>query len=573
MRRYFFLVLVSTSLLLGCDRTDPTPTINRTQIDLQPDKARYEPGEPVTIIANRPAPDGAQLRFKHLHQIVDEQPASGSSYTWQPPSDDFRGYLVELYSVQEGEEILHGTTAIDVSSDWTKFPRYGFLSKFGPDAAVETVIDNLNRYHLNGLQFYDWHYKHHQPLALNGSSPAASWQDIIDRTTSFQTVADYIDAAHDRGMAAMMYNLAFGATKTAEADGVAPEWFMYLDPNANEKDRHSLPQPPFVSDIFLTDPGNPDWQSYLADRNEEVYQALDFDGFHIDQLGDRGTVYNFAGNPIDLDNRYKPFVEAMKQRHPDKQYAFNAVNQYGQGNIATSPVDFTYTEVWGPNDRYANLASILNLNRLFGQGKGSVLAAYMNYNLAENPGSFNPPAVLLTDAVIFAFGGAHIELGEHMLGREYFPNNNLSLPPALEDALVEYYDFLVAYQNVLREGGDFDHPTLQSSLDLAPWPAATGQVAVVGRDLGQRQSLQLINFVGLDNLEWRDNSGTKPQPGVLTDIDIVHSDSRTVKEIWFASPDLHDGASQSLAFTQNGSEISFTVPELRYWDLIVIEYE
>lgn len=71
----------------------------------------------------------------------------------------------------------------------------------------------------------------------------------------------------------------------------------------------------------------------------------------------------------------------------------------------------------------------------------------MNYDLANNKGYFNTPSVLMTNSVIFAFGGAHLELGEHMLGKEYFPNNNLSMKDDLKNSLVNYYDFLVAYQN------------------------------------------------------------------------------------------------------------------------------
>jgi len=65
--------------------------------------------------------------------------------------------------------------------------------------------------------------------------------------------------------------------------------------------------------------------------------------------------------------------------------------------------------------------------------------------------------------VIVAFGGDHLELGEHMLAQEYFPNENLAMRADLKDALVHYYDFLVAYQNLLRGGGAFDSPAVTST--------------------------------------------------------------------------------------------------------------
>jgi dextranase len=60
--------------------------------------------------------------------------------------------------------------------------------------------------------------------------------------------------------------------------------------------------------------------------------------------------------------------------------------------------------------------------------------------------------VLLTDATIFASGGAHIELGDghRMLDNEYFPNHNLVPSQQLLDHLRKYYDFDVAYENLLR---------------------------------------------------------------------------------------------------------------------------
>src|SRR5690606_18054372 len=110
---------------------------------------------------------------------------------------------------------------------------------------------------------------------------------------------------------------------------------------------------------------------------------------------------------------------------------------------------------------YNDLATIIKQNNvLSSHQKNTVLAAYMNYNLANNKGYFNTASVLMTNAVIFAFGGSHIELGEHMLGKEYFPNNNLQMKQELKTARIKYYDFLTAYQSLLRDGGNFNTITL-----------------------------------------------------------------------------------------------------------------
>ena len=100
----------------------------------------------------------------------------------------------------------------------------------------------------------------------------------------------------------------------------------------------------------------------------------------------------------------------------------NAVSRYGAEQIAqTGKVDFLYNEVWGKdNDRteakFSHLKTIIDENNEYsGNQLNTVFAAYMNYWLAENVGEFNTPGVLLTDAVMFALGGSHLELGPHML--------------------------------------------------------------------------------------------------------------------------------------------------------------
>jgi dextranase len=48
--------------------------------------------------------------------------------------------------------------------------------------------------------------------------------------------------------------------------------------------------------------------------------------------------------------------------------------------------------------------------------------------------------------------------------------------------------------------------------------------------------------------------------------------SKTVKRIWMASPDLNYGASADVPFTQRAGQVTFSVPSLQYWDMVVVEY-
>lgn len=205
-----------------------------------------------------------------------------------------------------------------------------------------------------------------------------------------------------------------------------------------------------------------------------------------------------------------------------------------------------------------------------------LLCAYMDYDIAGSPGYFNTPGVLLTDAVIFAFGGSHLELGEHMLGKEYFPNSNLKMPDDLKAAMVSYYDFLTGYENLLRDGGSLNNPGItagDNQLKLNFWPPQTGQVSVVGRDLGYRQVIHLINMANAKSLNWRDNSGTQSAPVNFNNPRFNFTSAKTVKRIWMASPDIDGGASKDIAFTKTGNTVTFTLPSLRYWDMVVVEYQ
>lgn len=555
------------------NRSDPPG-----EVMLTTDKVRYAPGEVVNFTSDKALTGNTVAKVKHLGQVVHEKSLNGKTWQWKAPEEDYKGYMVEVVLADGEEENILSTIAVDVSGSWEKFPRYGFLSKYPDltDAEIETVMSNLARHHINGLQFYDWHYKHHKPLAGTPENPEPVYQDIIGRDIHFETVKKYIDAAHQHGMEAMSYNLIYGAFQDAANDGVLSEWYLYNDQNHQNINKHELPKPPFVSDIYVLDPGNSQWQTYFNNENEKVYQALDFDGFHMDQLGHRGTLYNYQGSAVDLPGGFASFINSVKQAHPDKYAVLNAVNQYGQEQIASSPVSFLYTEVWDPHNGFEDLAQIIKDNNDFGNSElNTVLAAYLNYDKANSEGVFNTPGVLLADAVIFAFGGAHLELGEHMLGKEYFPNSNLMMRSDLVKALVHYYDFLVAYQNLLRDGGTFNTPSVStfSPVSLNSWPPQAGSVSVIGKEVGARQVLHFINFTDANSLLWRDSNGTQNYPNEIKSFQVEANAAKTVKNIWFASPDIDGGASVALEFTQNDTKVSFTIPSLKYWDMVVIEYQ
>jgi dextranase len=227
--------------------------------------------------------------------------------------------------------------------------------------------------------------------------------------------------------------------------------------------------------------------------------------------------------------------------------------------------------------KYKHLKDIVDQNAKLSQNRlNTVLAAYMNYDLASQPGEFNAPGVLLTDAVIFASGGSHIELGESMLGKEYFPNRNLRVTPALEQQLIRYYDFLTAYQNVLRDGVQESdtNVTAGAGLQLSKTPEQ-GKVWMIAKRKDNLELVHLINFTDANSLDWRDLKGTQSEPSLKEHIPLAIQvpSGRKVKGVWTASPDVHGGSPIRLAFKQEGGVLTFTIPQLKYWDMAVMEYE
>ena len=546
-------------------------------VGITTDKSVYKPGETVRITLKEKPSGNPKVRYSHLGKVIKEEELQGTSWSWITPAEDFKGYMVDIYETDEKGEKIYHTIAVDVSSDWTKFPRYGYLSSYGDLSKMQVGrnIEILNRYHINGVQFYDWLHAHHRPLAGTVDNPLSQWPDLIGRTNYLSTVKSYIDAIHGRGMKAMFYNLAFGALSNAAADGVKEEWYIFKDSNRSVKDSHHLDSP-FRSSIYLTNPANNAWQNYLIARHNDVYRVFDFDGYHIDQLGNRGMVYDYEGNVVKLDETYAPFVAAMKQYEPGKRLVMNAVGQYGQKYIAKSQVDFLYTEVWDESKTYEELAEVIHDNNAYADNKKqTVLAAYVNYAKSNSSGYVNAPGVLLTNAVIFSFGGAHLELGEHYLANEYFPNSNLQIKRELKEALVCYYDFLVAYQNLLRDGGAFASFSVQSVDNRArfeSWPSSQGTVAVTGKRFTDKEVIHFLNFSDVNSMEWRDTNGIQKEPAMIIGAGIKVTVNSEVKNVWFASPDINGGAARTLDFTQAENEVRLTLPSLKYWDMIVIEY-
>lgn len=550
-------------------------------LSITTDKAVYKPGETVTFtITDGSVPAGALVRYRRAGDEADTSAVSGTKWTWTAPQTDFTGYLAEVFTRDGDTETIVGTVAVDVSSDWTRYPRYGFVATFDQtktDAVIADEMAFLNRCHINGIQFYDWHNKHHWPLGGTRTELLATYKDIANRDVVTQVVKRYIDVQHAYGMKAMFYNLCYGMLDDYAADGAKTEWLMYKQTGHGDVDQLVLSNS-WKSNILLVNPENAEWQKYLAERNDDVYQNFDFDGFHIDQVGDRGTVYDYSGQRVNLPHGFNSFITAMKQAHPQKRLVMNAVSSFGASQIAqTGHVDFLYNELWDQEDKFEDLLTVRRANSQYSQNKlQTIFAAYMNYGRSGQQGFFNTPGVLLADAVMFAIGGAHLELGDgHNLCHEYFPNSNLKMTDDLRLQLTRYYDFLVAYENLLRGEGvaetTADIASGNSAVSINQWPPQQKKITAYATNTGQRQVVHLLNFRQANSLSWRDMDGTMPAPVEVKALPLKLKRAAAVKCVWMATPDALGGAPVELSFTQKDGQVEFTLPSLKYWTMIVVE--
>ncbi|GAC1530689.1 MAG: hypothetical protein NVS3B15_09670 [Sediminibacterium sp.] len=165
-------------------------------------------------------------------------------------------------------------------------------------------------------------------------------------------------------------------------------------------------------------------------------------------------------------------------------------------------------------------------------------------------------------------------MGEHMLGKEYFPNSNLQMNDELKQSIIHYYDFLTAYENLLRDGGTFNSVNVNCTngkMNTGAWPPQNGKVAVQGKSIGAKQVVHFINLANAANFDWRDTDGTRRLPNTISSADMEVGFTGTATKVWMASPDRNAGVPQLLPFTQAGNTVTFTLPELTYWDMVVIE--
>lgn len=524
-----------------------------SHLAVTPDQGTYAPGQtitlPVRILATKSTTVEAECEVYRGLELVGRQVkpwriASGKNHTsfafnLSTTAPAGYGVVVTLRSAIADQGSVSCQSAFDVLNDWTEFPRYGFVCDFTPQRAnAEETIHALNDFHLNGLQFYDWQYRHDSLVP-----PEEEFTDPLGRALSLKATRDLIAEAHKRGMKAMPYLAIYAAS--AAFWHAHPEMALY-------DEKHQLI--PFGEEFLgimnpVKDGG---WARHLLQECRHVLDVLPFDGLHIDQYGDPKTGFDEQGNPVDLPKAFADFISDAVRQHPGKPVLFNAVGNWPIDSLAKAPVSFNYIEIWPPKTTYQDVAEIVRNARKLSGEKPVVIALYLP---ADRPANNR-----LADAIIFSAGGTRIELGENarLLSDPYFPKHE-AISSEFKETLRKQLELIIRYENWIS-------PVVpECPLPEAKLPRG---VEPFFRQTDRGCSLSLVNLNSGKPMNWNEDHGL---PEILRSFEIELEMEEPVRNIWLVSPDFETLTPEPLRFEQNDNRVKLIVPCLEIWDVLLIE--
>ena len=364
------------------------------------DKSTHSPGSQATITAEASGGGTVHFSVSHLGTEVasGEAPVTDGAATWTytTPSEDNQGYLVTA----TGADDTHAETALDVSSSWTRFPRMGYVSHFKPTAPADITtgtsyesylsltpseyIAKLSQgYHINALQYYDWQYRHEQPVATGDL--ADKWPLWYrDTYASKKTITDYIKDAKNANMGSLAYSMAYAANDNYDTNTIKDEWRLREDNGSywvrDLGEQWWVPTPKGVnkpkSHQFMMNVNTQGWRDYITDQYVTQKDAFGFDGTHIDTLG-QTVKKDASGNSVDLTDGLTALVNETASK-TGTATGINLPDGAGTDKIGPSSASYIYAELWDHNETNQQVASYLQGARDKSANKPQIVAAYAN---------------------------------------------------------------------------------------------------------------------------------------------------------------------------------------------------
>ena len=599
------LVVLMVFTLVSCGEKADSPKENATTQgvylkDMYADKSQYRPSEPVTVTTEFENTSGKAFsgslsfvlkRFGEKVDSYDSQKVTLTAdekkeltFSFTPPTDDFRGYSLEATLSENDKTVDYAMHAIDVSSDWNRYARMGYLTKFHKqkNEVVENNLDWLSKFHITGLFYYDHINAHDEPLAGTVENPDEKWNSSANLPVDGATLEYIRTYANEKNIMNFAYNLIYGGFDDYREKGMSEEWGIYKDKNHSDQDYHPMHETFKTLKLWLFDPGNPGFQNFYVDIHKPFFQAQKWDGMILDSLSRRPySIYDYNGNPLKLDDRYAELFEKFRTEIGVK-VMFNSSDGYGKEQIGTqTQYDILFGEIYtNSHPSYYTVKEAIDEDYGYTKGlKGASYPAYMHFDNAPMNFRFNFAGVTFFNSVLNACGGNHLELGDrNMLQVVHYPANKMKMDETLEAATRRQYDFAVAYQEVLRGPGLTETKNNVKITDRnTSRMGSKGNIWVMTKANSEldMEIIHLINFETISTTNWSDPKGKQTAPGVIENAAVRYYTDRNVKQLCVGSPDLDQGILNELSFKKGsddrGKYIDFTLPSLEYWDMILVK--
>jgi dextranase len=323
-------------------------------------------------------------------------------------------------------------TALDVLRRPLERLRYGFVSDYSAGRDTDAVADNLRRFHLNAVQFYDWMYRHARLLP-----PAPEFADSLGRSVSLDTVVRLVAAVREAGSAPLGYAAVYAVGEEELSDW---ESELLLHPDGT---------PWTLADfLWIVDPSGERWLDHFTAELREATARVGFAGFHLDQYGAPKRARRADGVIVDLASAFVELIARVRAALPDSLLVFNNVNDFPTEATAAAPQDATYIEPWAPHTELSHLAELARTAAAAARGRPVALAAYLSAFRGGDDGAL--AALRLELASVFAHGAGCLLFGEAdaILVDPYYANH-AHLDEEGRRVAKAYLDFAVRYGDLL----------------------------------------------------------------------------------------------------------------------------
>jgi len=526
-------------------------------------KARYLSGEKVVVSIDKNVQKDIILQRENI--IIEDYSAL---FQRNNGKSNFTFSNLEVGSYILTIEDYQGSFVIEENVNDSVL--YGFLSDFeNPSDGKE--IASLSRLHINTVQFYDWMYRHDDLISKD-----EEYFDPLNRKINLSVIKDKVARCKASGMRAFAYGAIYAATdKIYET---YPSWCLYKIDKKPLKFANWL--------YYMNISQSNGWSDYITNEFVKAVKKIGFDGIHMDTYGFPKTGCDYNGNIVFLDDEIPHLMDkikkSLKKESLDTGIIFNAVNDWPTETVSKCS-DAAYIEVWSPHDSYYDLYLLIKKAKLLGH-ENVVLACYdepfkkSNQEVAEN-------AWRLTFATINSSGGTQLIMGENkaVLSNSYYADYS-TLRDSFVPITIRYFDFIVAYKNMLYKNKGMDVSLLHSGginediifkskgVNFSP-VGLKNSVWTIIKETKNIISCQFINLLNNNSL-WNKAKNTPP---LIEDVIVKIRLNRFVKNVWLASPDLDDIRPFKLDFTydiiEEGRLYSIKITNIEFWTMVVVEME